>query len=152
MGKNEAGKSAILRGLSKLNPSDGEEYDGLREFPRRRYTDEFDADDPAEVASARFSLTDDERAELAEISPLVSDAKTVVITKNYGNRFTVGFDPNPAPDRLRSSEVKNAVTAALDTFAESVAPDGHGDEFGPLKSDLAALVPDWARLMHCLRH
>ncbi len=37
--KNEAGKSAIFRGLSKLNPSDGEKYDGLKEFPRRRYTD-----------------------------------------------------------------------------------------------------------------
>ena len=34
VGKNEAGKSAIFRGLSKLNPSDGEKYDGLKEFPR----------------------------------------------------------------------------------------------------------------------
>ena len=31
VGKNEAGKSAILRGLSKLNPSDDEEYDA--QFP-----------------------------------------------------------------------------------------------------------------------
>ena len=30
VGKNEAGKSAMLRGLSKLNPSDGEKYDGLK--------------------------------------------------------------------------------------------------------------------------
>lgn len=75
VGKNEAGKSAILRGLSKLNPSDGEDYDGLREFPRRRYTDEFDEDSPA--ASGRFSLTEDERAELVEISPLLAGAKSV---------------------------------------------------------------------------
>ncbi len=40
VGKKEAGKSAIFRGLSKLNPSDGEKYDALKEFPRRRYTDE----------------------------------------------------------------------------------------------------------------
>jgi predicted ATP-dependent endonuclease of OLD family len=33
VGKNEAGKSAILRGLSKIKPSDGEDYDGLRECP-----------------------------------------------------------------------------------------------------------------------
>lgn len=136
VGKNEAGKSAILRGLSKLNPSDGEKYDGLREFPRRRYTDAFDEDDPAEVAGARFSLTDGERAELAEISPLVAEAETVEITKNYGNRFTVGFVPRPGLEQMSSSEVKKAVTAALDAFAEAVAPDGHGDEFGPLKSEL----------------
>lgn len=136
VGKNEAGKSAILRGLSKLNPSDGEEYDPLREFPRRRFTDEFDESDPAEVASARFSLTDDERAELAEISLLVADANTVEITKNYGRTFTVEFDPNPGSERMSAGEVKKVVTAALDTFAESVALDGHGEEFGPLKSEL----------------
>ncbi|MFV8231536.1 AAA family ATPase [Mycolicibacterium fortuitum] len=136
VGKNEAGKSAILRGLSKLNPSDGEEYDGLREFPRRRYTDEFDPEDPADVASARFSLTEDEQAELGDISPLVAGAKAVEVTKHYGNKFTVRFDPHPGPDRLRSSDVKPTVTAALDVFAESFAPDGHGDEFGPLKSEL----------------
>ena len=39
VGKNESGKSAVFRGLSKLNPSDGEKYDPLKEFPRRRYTD-----------------------------------------------------------------------------------------------------------------
>jgi predicted ATPase len=36
VGKNESGKSALFRGLSKLNPSDGEKYDGLKEFPRIR--------------------------------------------------------------------------------------------------------------------
>src|SRR2546428_12272964 len=41
VGKNESGKSATFRALSKLNPSDGEKLDGLKEFPRRRYTDEF---------------------------------------------------------------------------------------------------------------
>ncbi len=45
VGKNEAGKSALFRGLSKLNPSDGEKYHGLKEFPRRRYTDEFSKQD-----------------------------------------------------------------------------------------------------------
>jgi len=39
VGKNEAGKSAIFRGLSKLNPADGEKYDALKEFPRSRFTE-----------------------------------------------------------------------------------------------------------------
>ena len=47
VGKNEAGKSALFRGLSKINPSDGEKYDGLKEFPRRRYTAEFNQKDVA---------------------------------------------------------------------------------------------------------
>ena len=107
---------------------------GLREFPRRRYTDEFDAG--STVASGQFSLTDDERIELAEISPLVAAAEKVVITRSYDNRWTVGFTPNPGSDRLNAGHVKKSVTAALDAFAESFAPDGHGDEFALLKAEL----------------
>lgn len=32
-GKNVSGKSAVFRGLSKVDPSDGEKYDGLKEPP-----------------------------------------------------------------------------------------------------------------------
>ena len=64
VGKNEAGKSAWFRGLSKLNPSDGEKYDGLKEFPRRRYTDEFKQQDWP-VASGRFELSDQDKQALA---------------------------------------------------------------------------------------
>src|SRR5690242_17886150 len=81
VGKNEAGKSAILRALSKLNPSDGEKYDALREFPRRRFSDEFDEE--TEVARGRFRLNDVERAELAEITPLLRNVETVEISRCY---------------------------------------------------------------------
>ena len=60
VGKNESGKSAIFRGLSKLNPSDGEKYDGLKEFPRRHYTDEFESQDWP-VASGLFVLEKSEK-------------------------------------------------------------------------------------------
>ena len=60
VGKNEAGKSAIFRGLSELNPSDAEKYDGLKEFPRRRYTDEFKSHDWP-VASGLFVLEKSEK-------------------------------------------------------------------------------------------
>ena len=57
VGKNESGKSAIFRGLSKLNPSDGKKYDGLKEFPRRRYTIDFEKYDwPASSVSARARI------------------------------------------------------------------------------------------------
>lgn len=138
VGKNEAGKSAILRGLSKLNPSDGEEYDGLREFPRRRFTDEFNASSP--VASARFSLTEAEQASLASIAPLMASVETVEITRHYDNQLSAGFTPDPGSDHLRSSEVKPKIEEALEAFSESFAPDGHGEEFGPLKAELIDLL------------
>lgn len=63
VGKNESGKSAIFRGLSKLNPSDGEKYYGLKEFPRKRYTVDFKRLDWP-VSSAEFKLSNDESEKL----------------------------------------------------------------------------------------
>jgi hypothetical protein len=134
VGKNEAGKSAILRGLSKLNPSDGETYDGLREFPRRRFTEDFD--DSAEVASARFTLSDDDRAALIDISARLSDVTSVEVTRKYDNRYLIGFEPRTGPDALGATEVRTGMRMALDAFGESFAPDGHGEDFGPLKDAL----------------
>jgi len=78
VGKNEAGKSAVLKGLSKIKPSDEAGYDGLREFPRHRYTSEFDSQDWP-VGSVRLWLDDDDRAQLQGIAPELADVTTVVV-------------------------------------------------------------------------
>jgi len=134
VGKNEAGKSAILRGLSKLNPSDGENYDALREFPRRRFTDEYK--DSHQVASARFTLSPEEREALIDISPLHARTETVEISRRYDNKHTVGFNPSVGDDHLAGGRAKPLVDQAIDEFAESFAPDGHSEEFAPFKAAL----------------
>lgn len=138
VGKNEAGKSAILRGLSKINPSDGEEYDGLREFPRRRYTDDFDEE--TSVASARFTLNEHERAALKDLSPLVGDPKTATVTRRYNNKYTVDFDTDPGGNALYAFHVRKQVQSALEGFADAFAPDGYGDAFAPIKQSLTQEV------------
>jgi hypothetical protein len=100
VGKNESGKSAVLRALSKMKPSDGADYNGLREFPRRRYTDEIaEADWP--VASVRQQLTEAEREELTEVAPQLEAVELVEVTRWadvsrtfrwVGSRFSAGQD------------------------------------------------------------
>jgi predicted ATP-dependent endonuclease of OLD family len=141
VGKNEAGKSAIFRGLSKLNPSDGEKYDGLKEFPRRRYTDEFSSQDWP-VASARFELTDDERAELAELCPELDQTSEVECTRHYSDRLNVGFLPavEKAPPARR--EFAQVLEDALKQVRELVAEDGKGEAVGAIKTAIGnALEP-----------
>jgi len=90
VGKNEAGKSAVFRGLSKLNPSDGEKYDGLKEFPRRRYTNEFKQQDwPA--ASGKFLLDEAEKAELEGICSLLKNVREVTCTRHYSWTIEIEF-------------------------------------------------------------
>ena len=94
VGKNEAGKSAVFRSLSKLNPSDLQGYDALKEFPRRRYTNEFHLQDWP-VASGRFAFDDTERQTLVQRYPLLKGVKRVEVTRHYSGNFTVEFDPKP---------------------------------------------------------
>ncbi|MCK0113638.1 AAA family ATPase [Ornithinimicrobium sp. F0845] len=135
VGKNEAGKSAILRGLSKLNPSDEEDYDGLREYPRRRFSNDYK--DTENVASARFEFDKDDIAGLTAISPLLADVKSAVVGRSYNNKWWVAFSPAIGNDYLPGSETKPKIEKALSDFAETFAPDGHGEDFAPIKASLS---------------
>lgn len=135
VGKNEAGKSAVLRGLSKINPSDGEDYDGLREFPRRRYTDEFD-DGDWPVASARLLLDEDDRAELAEIVPALADRTAVEVTRRYSGKYMVGFIPALVAGVVAKKDAERAADEALDLLDEALAPDGFGEQLAAIKQQI----------------
>ena len=101
VGKNEAGKTSLLRALSKLKPTDGVGYDGLREFPRKRYTDEFKKTDWP-VVEASFALEAAETASLAQVTPLLTSAKEVQVTRLYSGKYPLpssekrhGLDQHP---------------------------------------------------------
>lgn len=137
VGKNESGKSAIFRGLSKLNPSDGEKYDGLKEFPRRRYTDEFALQDWP-VSTGLFVLTDEERGQLVQMSPLLKGIKKVAVTRLYSWNTTVEFNPTPKIEPVSSNEFRDAIDVAVGQIQESTAPEGKGDALGAIKQALVS--------------
>lgn len=139
VGKNEAGKSAIFRGLSKLNPSDGEKYDGLKEFPRSKYSAEFKQKDWI-VSSVEFELTKDESKELAGICTLLKDVLYVTCSRYYSNRLEIQFKTNL---EAKSSSIK--------TFLQSIqkwkkqtevmtAPEGKGEQLAQIKTGLVSFL------------
>ncbi|MDV8071166.1 AAA family ATPase [Rhodococcus sp. IEGM 1366] len=143
VGKNEAGKSAVLRGLSKLNPSDGEKYDGLREYPRRHYSDRFSEE--ATVATARFMLDENDLIALTAITPLLADIEYVEVGRRYDNVCLVEFSPATGNDYPNGTKAKTVINSALNDFKESFAPDGHGDDFAPLKVELSQVLSTLAQ-------
>jgi predicted ATPase len=148
VGKNEAGKSAVLRGLSKMKPSDEEEYDGLREFPRHRYTREFSARDWP-VASVRLRLdSHDDHAELVSLAPALAGVTTAEVTRFYTGGYTVGFDPTPPPVRFAEREdALQAVAQAQEQLAAALAPDGRGAALRSLKAEISASLQQAANLL-----
>ena len=85
VGKNESGKSALFRALSKLNPSDGETYNGLKEFPRSRYASEFKKKDWP-VVSVKFAL---EEKYTIDLSDCIKEQTTLVLTRNLCRRTSL---------------------------------------------------------------
>lgn len=87
VGKNEAGKTAILEALTKLRPVSGSAtFDSLQEFPRNKLADAEKADTlkTANVLTTEWTLETDDRAAVAEelgVDPFTSS--TFQLSKGY---------------------------------------------------------------------
>ena len=135
VGKNEAGKSSIFRGLSKLNPSDGEKYRGLKEFPRRRYTLDFKrADWP--VSSVGFQLSSDECEQLKKICPALDKVEGVICTRYYSWNLEMEFDQKiswPDTSYKKYTELLKKWHSAIE---KATVAEGKGDQFSPIKQSM----------------
>jgi predicted ATPase len=118
LGRNESGKSNLLRALHSLNPIEGfEELKPIKDFPRHRRLEECKSDTP--VLSTTWKLSDDDKKALLEILPRSTGIETVDICRNYKGR-TVGF-PQLKPIAFDDADVKGKikkVAAALRALAE----------------------------------
>lgn len=90
VGKNEAGKSALIEALYKLNPDVEEkgEFDDLLEYPRRKYSSykERREREPANVLTTEWELDRDDLEALEQaLGPDVLESNVVVISKGYDN-------------------------------------------------------------------
>ena len=91
VGKNEAGKSAILQALAALNPHPSTRHvlDVERDYPRRHLT-EYQAslqagEQHATVIATKWQLTDEE---IAEITALIGDSlkgREIIASRRYGD-------------------------------------------------------------------
>lgn len=81
VGRNESGKTALLKALHKFNPASPEPYDPMREFPRDRYMRDFvgggskGSDWP--VCSVAFAVDDALKADMAVTCWVFSDHRLV---------------------------------------------------------------------------
>ena len=103
VGKNQSGKTNLLKGLQKFNPHDKSvKYDVRSDWPRggRRNKNENQV-----VCEAHFDL-DDEREELAALAHPVLPATRAVVTKNYAGQYNVTFPNYVFPDVLNPNDVE----------------------------------------------
>jgi len=114
VGKNEAGKTAVLRAIQGIRPTDSFEYDRTRDYPRR-YLNKFDERHPdgeSPVARTWWSLDDDDIAEIeATLGDDVLQSSQIEVTSyigRSGNTWSVHIDQKKC---LRNLEARSSMKA-----------------------------------------
>jgi len=136
VGKNEAGKTALFRGLSKLNPSDGAKYNRLKDFPRNRLTSEYEKQDwPG--ASAVFTLTTEEIKDLKQICPNFK-SKEIKVTRYYSGKLEIEIN------HTIKSFTNNNIVQILEKWSreigELIAPDDKGPQLEVIKNAILPVI------------
>ncbi len=141
VGKNEAGKTGILRSLWKSKNVSDKTFDKLLDYPRDRYARE--RKETQEVASLEFELSSEESKALANQFPpsFKAKPKKVVFTTYYkGEDETfalVSFeDKLEAKSRLDSS----AAASALQNVSNAITKAAAGDTDAVTNAATAALA------------
>ena len=112
VGKNESGKTSLLKALHKLNPylpephdTEPESYNIATEWPRARRREQKKTQ---EVCTAKFQLSDQEKADLAQITEGEIFPDTVEISRDYEGQLVVNFENEIFSDKPHPGDVDKA--------------------------------------------
>lgn len=123
LGRNESGKSNILRALHSLNPADGfEKLKPIKDFPRHRKLSECNDNTP--VVDSTWELTTYEQGRLAEIWPNAQGVTEVSVGRRYGDKRYVGIGaPDGAFDLAAIKADARKIDAAVKAAAAKLTDD-----------------------------
>lgn len=125
VGKNESGKTSLLKALHKLNPPDEELYEMEKEWPRGRL-DEYCPNHV--VCRARFRLSEQERSSLVQITGKKEIPDVVEASRDYAGKLDIDFAGKMSLDEFSSVAVNIAdINAILDNLPE--VPNNCSDTF-----------------------
>ena len=133
VGRNESGKTSLLKALHKFNPATPEPYDAQREFPRDRYARDYASggakggDWP--VCSIEFEIPGRLRERLARL--LDGDREppaTVTLTRHYDGSLAFQYTPEVEDRPLAPDPVVNALhdLASGARWQDDEVPDQEG--------------------------
>ncbi len=98
VGRNESGKTSLLKALNKFNPGTAETFDAQREFPRDRYTRDYvlagstGAEWP--VCSIEFEIPDQQKRDIATLlGPDRAVPEKVTVTRHYDGSLAFSYMP-----------------------------------------------------------
>lgn len=146
VGRNESGKTTLLKALHKFNPATSEPYNAQREFPRDRYTREFRDGADWPVCSVAFEISDSLKSEIEPLLESGVPPKEAICTRYYDGSLETTFEP-----AIQSKDVEPAsLIAALKSFAATArrltTPTPEQEEqTQKLRTELATWASEWQK-------
>lgn len=140
LGRNESGKSNLLRALQSLNPIEGfEALSPIKDFPRHRRLEE--CTDDTQILSTSWALEEDDKEALLDVLPRAGDVTKVTIGRSYQGKTrwvsfpelkTIPFDEADVKAKVKKvaasvravaqkQEAPAALEAAADSFETAVS-------------------------------
>ena len=114
VGRNEAGKTALLKALHKFNPAIEESYNAQREFPRDRFTADYHDGGHWPVCRVEFKLSAEFRKELREQLKGAEIPQKAILTRSYDGSLGYEYDTKVSDDPVEPGEL----VKALEVFAK----------------------------------
>ena len=116
VGRNESGKTTLLKAFHKFNPATPESYDPQREFPRDRYTRDFVAGgskgDKWPVCSVAFAIPEGTRNEIAGMLGEGQEPPSeAILTRYYDGSLSFAYEPALEVQPLSPESVVKALAA-----------------------------------------
>jgi AAA15 family ATPase/GTPase len=146
VGRNESGKTALLKALHKFNPATEEPYDPQKDFPRDRYTRDYISGGSKgknwPVCSVLFQLEDDDIQNIGAVLPKGQTVpKTVKLTKHYDNKLRISFEPPLKESSVKPDSVAKALNAVASAARRIKTPAPDQEDATQAKRQKIA---DWA--------
>lgn len=144
VGRNESGKTALLKALHKFNPATPDPYNPQREFPRDRYTK--DCKNPSDwpVCSVAFEIDATLRSELQIILGDLPVPREVVCTRYYDSKLEIVFDPGLPKQVVSPDAALDGLKAFASGARRLAAPSPEQEaESTALRGRIATWASDW---------
>lgn len=142
VGRNESGKTALLKALHKFNPATTEPYNAQRDFPRDRFTAEYRDGSKWPVCEVKFELSDEFQQELKERLNGAEIPRKAILTRFYDGSLKFEYDLEIPPDLVAPSELQEALNVFAGGARRLSSPDYQEPEMQEIRTNLANWVDE----------
>ena len=144
VGRNESGKTALLKALHKFNPATEEPYDPQKEFPRDRFTRDYRSDQFWPVCSVKFEISDVLRRRIETEAGLESAPTFITYTRGYDGSLQYELEPDVDDADVPSEDVVEALRSFASGVRRLATPEGVEEETATTtRGELAQWANTW---------